>query len=87
MFTVILAYMNKVEEMQKAISELPSGEFRRLADWIDEKRAADWDRQIEEDARSGKLAELYEKVTAEDNGDKPVQLNDFLDQQKLPGKV
>jgi hypothetical protein len=73
-----------VEQMQSEIAKLPPEDFRKLADWMDKRRALDWDRQIEEDAKSGKLDRLYEKLQAENLEAEAVELNDFLDQQKLP---
>jgi hypothetical protein len=37
---------------------LPEGEIDRLAAWLDEYRADTWDRQIERDARAGRLDAL-----------------------------
>jgi hypothetical protein len=73
-----------VEQVQTEIAKLPPEDFRKLADWMDERRAQDWDRRIEEDAKSGKLDKLYEKLQAENQGAKAIALNDFLDEQKLP---
>ena len=51
--------------MQSEISDLPPEDFRKLADWIEEKRASDWDRQMERAAEAGKLDRLWEKAKRE----------------------
>ena len=47
-----------VQEIERAITELPSDEVERLAAWLDEYRADAWDRQIERDALTGGLDAL-----------------------------
>ncbi len=44
-----------VEEIETAISQLPSPELSRLAAWFEEYQADLWDRQIEADALAGRL--------------------------------
>lgn len=44
-----------IEEIEAAISELPPEALAELADWFAEFHASAWDRQIEDDIRSGKL--------------------------------
>lgn len=39
-----------IKELETAISELSAEELARFAEWFDEYRAHDWDRQIEIDA-------------------------------------
>lgn len=50
--------MTKLEKIENEISSLSNEDFRKLADWIAERREAMWDRQIEADAESGKLDAL-----------------------------
>jgi hypothetical protein len=54
-----------VEELEKAIVALSAKERMRLRDWLDELTADEWDRQIEADARSGKLDKLAEESEAD----------------------
>jgi len=42
-----------VETIQEAIKQLPESERRRLADWLEELEAQDWDAQIERDFSPG----------------------------------
>lgn len=54
-----------VEELEKAVTKLSAQERARLMKFLEEMDAAEWDRQIEEDARSGKLDKLVEKSEAD----------------------
>jgi hypothetical protein len=54
--------MTKVEQIEKQIRELSSSEFAELQNWMLEQDWAAWDRQIEADARSGKLDKLIEEA-------------------------
>ncbi len=44
-----------VEEIESVVSSLPAGELARFSKWFEEFMADAWDRQIEEDARAGRL--------------------------------
>lgn len=47
-----------VQELKSAVSGLPPEEFFRFQEWFEEFAADAWDRQIEADARVGKLDHL-----------------------------
>jgi hypothetical protein len=51
-----------VLELEQAISQLPSEELSRLAQWFEEFMADEWDRQIERDVSDGKLDHLARKA-------------------------
>jgi len=51
-----------VEQLEKAIENLPRDEFVRLAAWFAEYEAQQWDRQIEEDQRAGRLDHVIQRV-------------------------
>jgi len=51
-----------VEQLEKAIENLPRDEFVRLAAWFAEYEAQQWDRQIEEDQRAGRLNHVIQRV-------------------------
>jgi hypothetical protein len=53
------------QELESAIRQLSQEEFTRLALWIDEYRAEQWDRQIEADVRSGRLDEAGRRADAD----------------------
>ena len=44
-----------VEEIESAVSKLPAAELNRFSRWFQEFAADEWDRQIEEDIRNGRL--------------------------------
>ena len=75
--------MSSVAEIEQAIAKLPLGEFVQLERWFDAERNRKWDRQIEEDAQSGKLRELYDRLQSENHGLSSVPLDEFLDNEKL----
>ncbi|NCP34178.1 MAG: hypothetical protein GW867_29605 [Armatimonadetes bacterium] len=50
--------MPTAQEAQAAVSGLSASELRKFRQWFDEFDARAWDRQIERDARSGKLDAL-----------------------------
>lgn len=45
--------MSTVDEIEKAIERLPRREFWKLTDRLVALREAQWDREMEEDARPG----------------------------------
>lgn len=47
--------MTKLEELERAIDNLPEEEYRRFRSWFMEKDWERWDRQIAEDSKAGKL--------------------------------
>ncbi|WP_420454190.1 hypothetical protein [Rubrivirga sp.] len=54
-----------VQEIEAAISELPPDQLAALAEWFDEYRADEWDRQIEADAKAGRLDALVRDARAD----------------------
>ncbi len=57
--------MSRLEKLEQDIAKLSPEEFVELEQWFDAERNRKWDRQIEEDARSEKLREVYEKLKSE----------------------
>ena len=57
--------MSKVEAIQSAILSLSSEEYVYLRQWFAERDWEQWDKQIEEDAASGKLDFLIEEAMVE----------------------
>ena len=57
--------MRTVEEIERAIQQLPWEEFFHLRDWMRHQFEDKWDKQIEEDAKSGRLDFLAEEAIAE----------------------
>ncbi len=54
--------MTKVNEIESAIARRSPADLARLREWFLEFDAAVWDRQIEEDAASGKLDALADQA-------------------------
>ena len=54
--------MRKLEALEKRISALSAHELAEFRNWFAEFDAAAWDRQIERDAKAGKLDALADKA-------------------------
>jgi len=54
--------VSTVEEIKTAITQLPKDQFWKLTDRLIALRDDEWDRQIEADAKSGKLDKLFEQA-------------------------
>jgi len=57
--------MSRVEEIQSAIVSLSPEEYVRLRQWFAERDWEQWEKEIEEDAASGKLDFLIDEAVAE----------------------
>jgi len=44
-----------IEDIEKAISQLPQDELRKFRDWYEKFDSDAWDEQIEKDAKNGRL--------------------------------
>ncbi len=51
-----------VAEIKQAILDLPEAEYAELVEWLDDLEEDQWDRQIEADAKAGKLDFLKERA-------------------------
>lgn len=56
--------MGKIEDIEKAVSQLSPEELSRFRAWFEEFEADRFDRRIEHDAEAGKLDGLIEKARA-----------------------
>ena len=54
-----------VEDIQNAVSELEPDDLAKLRAWFEEFHAAAWDKQFEDDVRSGKLGNIANKAVAD----------------------
>jgi hypothetical protein len=54
--------MSTVAEIESAIKNLKAPEIYRVGDLVDELREELWDRQIDADAKAGRLDKLAEKA-------------------------
>lgn len=57
--------MKTLTEIKAAIEQLPAGDLRQLNGWIADLCWEEWDREIEEDAKAGRLDKLVEQAMAE----------------------
>jgi len=57
--------MSTIEEIKAAIEKLPVSESGRLRRWLLARDSRDWDRQIEKDAKAGRLDGLAGEALAE----------------------
>ena len=57
--------MSAVLKLEQAVSQLPPNELARFRKWFEEFDAKMWDRQLEEDARFGKLDKLAQQAIAD----------------------
>ena len=71
--------MSTVTEIESAIQQLPRDEFWRLTDRLIALREEEWDRQIEHDAKNGKLDPLWERAKADIEAGRAKPLDEFLD--------
>lgn len=75
--------MTQIQKIEQAIAKLPREEFFELVRQLRERHADEWDRQIEEDAQSGKLREVYGRLQLENQDQPNKPLDEFLDDEKL----
>ena len=54
--------MTTVQELENAVARLPDPELHKFRAWFSEFDAQKWDREFEEDAKSGKLDGLADKA-------------------------
>ena len=54
--------MSTVQEIETAIQKLKPQEIHTVADWLQEYREELWDRQIEADAKAGRLDKLMDEA-------------------------
>ncbi len=57
--------MGTVKELEKAVTGLSKEQLVKFRAWFESFDAAQWDRQLEDDARSGKLDRVAEKALGE----------------------
>lgn len=50
--------MTNLEKIEQQVAAFPEAELRKFADWFQELQEDLWDKQIEQNAKSGKLDNL-----------------------------
>jgi hypothetical protein len=66
--------MNKVRDIQSAIKNLSKEDKVALREWFERLDAEEWDKQFEEDAKSGRLDNLGNQAIAEFRSGKSKEL-------------
>ena len=66
--------MQTIQELQSIVSQLSADELARFREWFDKFDAEVWDRQFEEDVKSGKLNRLANQAIADFKAGKCKQL-------------
>ena len=57
--------MTTVEAITAAIAELPPEQVAEVRAWLNERAEGEWDAQIEQDERAGRLDALADRALAE----------------------
>ena len=57
--------MTKLEKIEREIASLDPTDVRKLAEWLAAYQADLWDRQIEDDAKSGRLDWFADQAIAD----------------------
>jgi hypothetical protein len=57
--------MTKLQMLEEEIKKLSPEEMAQLRDWLLERDAEQWDQEIEQDAASGTLDQVFEKSLAD----------------------
>jgi len=61
--------MDRVEEIEAAINDLPPEDFRRIARWFRERDQSLWDGQLDSDSSAGRLDFLFEEIETDSRQD------------------
>jgi hypothetical protein len=72
-----------VQELETAVSSLAEEQLAEFRAWFEQFASDAWDRQIEKDARSGRLDALYQRLKGENEGHAHIPLDEVLDDEKF----
>ena len=78
-FYGIMILVSTLHQIEDAISHLPPAQFRELVGWMTARQQELWDRQMEEDAKAGRLDGLWKAALEEIEAGKTTSLDEFLD--------
>ena len=70
--------MSTVQEIETAIQKLKPQEIHEVADWLQELREELWDKQIDADAKAGRLDKLMEEAKQDFLAGRCKPLNEIL---------
>jgi hypothetical protein len=71
--------MSTVAEIEAAISNLPPQDFAQIRDWLLERDNLLWDKQIEEDAATGRLDHVIAEIEGDIAAGRIKPLNEVID--------
>ena len=57
--------MNKIKEIEEAITKLPKHDLSDLIRWLDDYLSDNWDKEFEEDVKAGMLDRVAEDAIAD----------------------
>ncbi len=57
--------MTTLEDIEKAVTELPADQLAKFRAWFEEFEATRFDQRIERDAKAGRLDQLAEQALAD----------------------
>jgi hypothetical protein len=61
----ILAIMTTLEDIEKAVTELPADQLAKFRAWFEEFEATRFDQRIDRDVKAGRLDRLAEQALAD----------------------
>jgi hypothetical protein len=70
--------MSTVAEIEAAISNLPPQDFAQIRDWLLERDNLLWDKQIEEDAATGRLDSIIAEIEGDIAAGRTKPLNEVI---------
>jgi hypothetical protein len=66
--------VSRLKEIERQIAELDATETKALREWFERRDSEVWDRQIEADAKSGKLDRLAERALEDHRSGRSTEL-------------
>ncbi len=70
--------MNSLQEIEAALSKLPPEDFEEVARWIEARREAAWEQQLEKEIASGNLDQAWARAQDEIAAGETTPLDEFL---------
>lgn len=70
----MVSSMTSIEDIEKAVAELPPDQLARFRAWFEEFDAARFDQKIERDAKAERLDRLAEQALADFRGGRAREL-------------
>jgi len=70
--------MNSLPQIEAAIRHLSEIEVRQLSNWLQEYLEEAWDKQIEADAKSGRLDKLIQQANQDIDANRVKSLDEII---------